>query len=58
MGQWNTDDANGMYGRGFFFGFALQRGMETDWFVLLFSLISTALFPGCVIPTQEESHYD
>ncbi len=66
MGQWNTDYADGMDAGGFFYGFALQRRMKTDSFVLTFSPISTVLFPGFVIaspvraklscPTQEESH--
>ncbi|MBC8883324.1 hypothetical protein H9X57_07495 [Flavobacterium piscinae] len=56
MCQWNTDAADGKDERGFFYGFALRKRMETDSFGLSFSVISTAPFPDCVIPTQEESH--
>jgi len=35
----------------FFYGFALQRLINTDSFVLTFSVISTALFPSCVMST-------
>ena len=35
----------------FFYGFASQRRMNRDSFVLTFSVISTAFFPGCVMST-------
>jgi len=45
-----------MDGRGFLW-ICLAKADEHGLVCATFSFISTALFPGCVIPTQEESHY-